>query len=438
MVAATPGGMENCSGAMMTPQTHQQNAHQQNARQQNDRRTRLIAILRDAPWLTHERALAWCQVLAVVGVAFTALRWVLAAFGILLYGDPRNVDFVSFWTASELALRGQPHFAYEPMLHQRAEQTLLGSITGYTAFFYPPPYLLLCLPLALLPFVPALFLWLGLSWAAFWRVARRFLPICISTGTGLLVLIGYPAALNNVWHGQNGFVFTALFGAGVLTLDRRPFVAGLWFGCLVGKPQLALLLVPALLLAGRWWTILGAGVSALGLAGAAMLAFGLNTWQAFLADTALARTALEQELIGSAKLQSVFAAVRLLGGGLPLAYGLQIAVALAVLTLVLVLVRRRPGGLAEGVAIAAATPLISPFILDYDLVLLALPIGWVMQQAQRTGAFLPWEKLALAAAFMLALISRTIAMKFGLPLAPLVLVAFLLVVARRVRFLPPG
>ncbi|WP_225768488.1 hypothetical protein [Inquilinus sp. Marseille-Q2685] len=74
--------------------------------------------------------------------------------------------------------------------------------------------------------------------------------------------------------------------------------------------------------------------------------------------------------------------------------------------------------------------LASPFLLDYDLLMLALPMAWLLASAQRTG-FRPWEKVVLFAAFVAPLFLRTIALRLGIPLGPPVLAALLLVVAGR-------
>ena len=75
------------------------------------------------------------------------------------------------------------------------------------------------------------------------------------------------------------------------------------------------------------------------------------------------------------KMQSAFAAVRLLGGQVMLAYAVQAVLAVAVCAVLVMLLRRRPGTTAEAPAVAAAALLISPFLLDYDLVLLAVRQG---------------------------------------------------------------
>ena len=388
--------------------------------------------LRAAPWLTRARARAWCQIFAIVCIGLTLARWGLIASGIEFLGDVRNVDFASFWAASDLALGGHPDWAYQPERHAAAQHALPGSDQGYAAFFYPPTFLLLCLPLALLGFLPALAVWLALTGAAWIAVIRRILP----AQAGWLPVLAFPPSWNNLWHGQNGFLSAALLGAGALALDRRPFIAGLWLGCLSFKPQLALVIGPALLAARRWSTLAGAATSATLLTAVSLLIFGRATWDAFLANTALARHALEAELVGSAKMASVFAAIRLLGGSVGTAYIAQALVTLPAIILVMVMAARRPGGIAEGALMAAGAMLASPFLLDYDLMLLSLPMAWLLTMGMREPGFLPWEKLALAAAFPLSLIARTLARNHGIPIAPLVCIGFLLVVARRVGSLP--
>jgi hypothetical protein len=105
-------------------------------------------------------------------------------------------------------------------------------------------------------------------------------------------------------------------------------------------------------------------------------------------------------------------------------------VALAACAGLVALQRRAFRGAAEGPAMAAAALLASPFLLDYDLLLLAIPLAWMAREGLRTG-FRPWEKLALAAAFVLPLMSRPLASTVGLPLAPIVIGAVFVLVLRR-------
>ena len=215
---------------------------------------------------------------------------------------------------------------------------------GYSAFFYPPPYLLVCLPLALLPYFASLIVWLAATGAAYWRVLRAWAGPRLDAA----VLLAFPAFLVNAGHGQNGFLSAALIGAGALWLDRRPIVAGLMFGALAYKPQLALMIPIALIASRRWTTFAAAAVSAAALCAASYLIWGEPVWRGFLDASPLARAALERHLVGDEKMQSVFAAVRLLRGPLALAYAAQAATALAAAAALFWLQRRDFRGLERG------------------------------------------------------------------------------------------
>jgi alpha-1,2-mannosyltransferase len=387
---------------------------------------RRFGALSQADWLTGKRARTWGWLLLVVTVMI-ALAWVGAAHGGLdRTGRPLGTDFTSFWAASKLALAGSPQRAYDAAAHHAQQVAIFGRDTGYAAFFYPPIFLLICLPLATLPYLAALAAWLTATGALYWRIARAWLGAAL----GAMPIFAFPAVLTNIGHGQNGFLSAALFGGGALWLERRPILAGLCLGALAYKPHLGLMIPIALAIAGRWKTFAAAGVTVVALAAASYGLFGAETWRAFLADSSLARSALEKGLVGDGKMQSAFAAVRLWGGGLGLAYGAQAAVAVSAAGGLLWLQRRAPNSSAEGPAMIAAALLASPFLLDYDLVILAAPLAWMLREGVRDG-FLSWEKTILLAAFVLPAVSRMLATEARLPLAPLVLAALFVAILRR-------
>ncbi len=389
---------------------------------------RLFATLRDGSWMTPERATIYCRILAVLTVA-AWVGWVALSHGGLdRQGEPIGTDFLSFWTASQLALSGHPADAYHVAVHYAAQRAALGGPdTGYAAFFYPPIYLLICLPLALAPYLVSLTAWLAATGAAYWQVTRRFL----GDRPGLaLPVLAYPAVLSNIGHGQNAFLSTALFGVGVLTLKKRPILAGACFGALIFKPHLGLLIPVALMAAGRWKSIVSAACTVVALMAVSTAVFGVETWRAFLANSSLARATLEQGFVDPAKMQSLFAAARLWNLPVPAAYAAQAVLTLGAAIALVALIRRRPGGEAEGPALVCAAALASPFLLDYDLTLLAIPLAWMFAQGRRTG-FLPWEKTVLAAAFILPMISRIAATHLGVPLGPPVVLALFATVVRR-------
>ncbi len=242
-------------------------------------------------------------------------------------------------------------------------------------------------------------------------------------------IVAFPAVLSNVGHGQNGFLTAALLGTGALIHERRPWLAGALFGALIIKPHLAILVPIFLLMAGNWRSIIAAALSATGLCLLSLLIFGVSAWQAFFETSEVARAVLSQELVSFAKLQSAFAAIRLVGGSSELAIAGQL-VMFALAVGALWIVRRCGAGPANGAAFVCATPLATPFVLDYDLTMLAVPLAWLFARAMREG-FLPWERLLLLAGFLLPLFARSVAMTTHISITTLVVSGLMLCVVRR-------
>lgn len=398
----------------------------------------IVSALRDAQWLSADRGMAWARVLALASV-FAGLLFVVLTHGGSApdpWRRPLATDFVSFWTAAKLALGDAPQTAWNPAAHAAVQHASFGSDAGfepaYYAFFYPPPFLLICLPLAVLPYGAAAMVWLGVTGAACFAVIRALLP---KRWPAALVFLAFPAVLMNSAHGQNGALATALLGSAALQLDKRPWLAGACLGTMCFKPQLALLVIPALIAARRWHALAWAGGVAGGLSLAPLLVFGEAAWRGFLGIAPFARAALEDGEVGFAKMVSTFAAARVLGAGLIGAWGAQTLVSLAALVAALTVAHRIPGAAPEGATLAAAGCLVTPFLLDYDLMLLGVPLAWVAAEAERSG-YLPWERVTLAIAFLLPLVARSLATLAGVPVAPLVLIALLGLVVRRAHLAP--
>ena len=395
--------------------------------------TELILGWREASFLHGGRVLAWGRVLAVLAVAGLVALAAVTHLGTRPdpFGRPFGTDFSSFWAAGKLALAGSAAASWDPAAHAAAERSQFSPDAGfapdYYAFFYPPPFLLLCAPLALLPYGFGLIVWLAATGAAYVGAVRALLP---RAWPGLLAPLAMPAFLTNAGHGQNAALSAALFGVACAQMDRRPCLAGACLGALCFKPQLALPILPALLAAGRWRTLAAAGASA-GLLGLlSLLIFGPAPWQHFMAAGALARVALESGAVGFGKMVSPFAAVRLLGGPVALAWAVQAIASIGACVAATLAASRRCTGAAELATLAAAACVATPFLLDYDLLILAVPMAWVAAEAE-ASLYLPWEKAALAAAALLPLVARPLALAAGIPTAPLVTAAMLAIVLRR-------
>ncbi len=384
--------------------------------------------LRDAPWLNAERVRAY-------GAAYLILAlYILGDTLVDLLGwrggPPGDADFLSFHAASRLALGGQAPAAWDRAAHALAQTASQGTPGRYFAFFYPPTYLLLCLPLGLLPLLPAMLAWVVATGAAFFVLLRAWLP-----GAGVVALVlavMAPASVLNAVHGQNAFLTGALLAVAGLAMDRRPGLAGLALATLAFKPQLGLLVIPALL-AARRWAVLG-WASAAGLAWllVSWLAFGTAAWQAFLARLPDAGAAMASGELATWQLQSVLAMARTLGLGVVAAQVLQGAVAVAVVLAVVWALRSRPGGRAEVAAVAAGAPLVTPFVLSYDMLVLLIPTAFLLAQARR-GGFSPWEKAGVALAWLLPGMSLGFGIGAGLSFGALAPAILVVLVLRRIR-----
>ena len=93
-----------------------------------------IVWLRDADWLTRDRASAYVKILFFMTVA-AALLWIaLAEGGVDRAGKPLGTDFVSFWAASQIALSGRPAAVYDIATHQAAQSALFSRDGGEIRF----------------------------------------------------------------------------------------------------------------------------------------------------------------------------------------------------------------------------------------------------------------------------------------------------------------
>ncbi|WP_425229737.1 glycosyltransferase family 87 protein [Sphingomonas sp.] len=365
--------------------------------------------LRSGTWLTTDRAHRF----AIVSVAMTvlAIGWlVLTAHGTVdLWGRPVGTDFSNVWTAGQMAGAGRAAAAWDWPQHYAAQQALHGRGVPFYGWHYPPPFLLVATVLAWLPYVASYLVYQAVTLVAAWLVTRRIAP-----GAGLVAL-GYPAVFVCLGHGQNGFLTAALLGGGLLALERRPVLAGVLFGCLCYKPQFAPVL-PLLLLMGRHWRATGtAVVTALALVALTTGIWGVEVWTAFARSLTLTRTVvIEGADTGAYKIVSAFAAVRLNGGGVALAYGVQAIVSATAVIAAAVTAWRGPPAMRNAI-VCAATLLATPYAFDYDMVVLGLAIAFLAADAQASG-WRDWEKTALALAWIAPLVGRAVAQATGLPL----------------------
>jgi hypothetical protein len=122
--------------------------------------------------------------------------------------------------------------------------------------------------------------------------------------------------------------------------------------------------------------------------------------------------------------------VRMWGGGIDLAYAMQGAMMLATAAALAWLWRSRAAFPLKAAALLIGTVLATPYVLDYDLMLLAPAIAILAADAMDRD-FAPYEKTALAVLWLMPLVARTVAMTTLIPLAVPVMVFGFVVMLRR-------
>jgi len=377
-------------------------------------------------WLNKRRLRAYPW-LFLAAFAMIAGYWMVQSqAGLDVEGKPVGYDFVSFWSASTLALEGEAEASYQPERILETGRRAIPDLETQFIWSYPPTFHLLVLPLGLLPFIWAYLLWFFVWLVPFVLVIRRLAP----APETLMLALAFPGTLLNLAQGQNGLMIAALFGGAMLWLRPRPVLAGILIGLMSCQPHFGLL-IPIALICGRHWTAFAAAaVTTLALAAVSLLAFGEQDWLAFFANLEFATAVLEEGRLPLAKMPSAFAALRLLGAPVDLAYLAQILLALAtVVTVALVWWWPVPLPLAAAVLSSGAL-LVSPHINDHDLALLAVPIALLAWHGRQEG-WLRGEREILAVAWLAPVLTALVAGPTHLQVGFLCLLAIFALAVKR-------
>ena len=340
------------------------------------------------------------------------------------WGRPLGVDFSGIWVAGHAVLEGHPALPYDNAAHAAAQLATFGVPELFLPWPYPPFFLAIAAGLASLPYLVALLVWQGLTLPLYLlAVAAAVRSSAIGRPAALLAALAFPAVAINLVHGQNGFLSAGLLGLGGLLLPRRPIVAGVLLGLLAYKPHLFVVVPVAMLAAGCWRAACAAAVTFLAMTVATLVAFGPAPWLAFAANLAFTRQViLEGGGIESYKLQSAFAAVRLFGGPLQLAYAAQGLVAAITIGALAWLWRGDCDHRLKVAGLSVAAVLATPYVLDYDLVILGPAIAALAAVGMQRG-FISYGKTLLAVAWAVPLGARVIACHMPCPIGFMMLAA---------------
>lgn len=382
-------------------------------------------------WLDRERVRVYSMVALVCYAVYFGI-WCVRADVLKVEGVfPLGGDFVVFWSAAQLTLQGTPLDVYDiATLHKLEVATvpLIAANNAILPWFYPPTFLLFVLPFGLLPYWLAVPVFFGVSVGAFLSVVRRIVP----WREAWLPCVAFPGIAVVLATGQNALLLAACAGLALTKLQSRPVVAGMLLALLTLKPQLALMVPVALVCARAWKTLAAMALTTLGLAAVALGAFGLQSFEAFLHNAGFARSVVESGAVILARMPTAFALVKMLHGGVVLAYALHLAVALGAAGVVVYAWRRPCAFALQASALLVATLLASAYLYDYDLAFLGLVIAWFGTHAWRQG-WLPGERELLVLLWLLPLAGMLLIQSIGFQLMPVILLLALVQIARRIH-----
>jgi hypothetical protein len=286
-------------------------------------------------------------------------------------GNTLGYDFAAYRMAGTRFLDGLPIYDRSP-----------DAAGGYGLFLYPPPFVLLAVPFALLPSGIATIVWLGVVVAAL-LVALAILPVDARTRWLVLLLAGLSwPVVYAIKLGQAGPLVLLAFAVGWRALDRP---TGLGLSAALGtilKLQPAIVL-PWSALTGRWRAA-ATGLVALAVAAVvATLVVGIQPWSDYVA---LLRgvndpiTTAHNFTPGALAYQS--------GLTVPAAAVLQAVSSVAVVVVMLVAIRWSTAP-ASYVALVPASQLLSPVLWDHYALLLLLPTAYLLARGQAWAILIP-------------------------------------------------
>ncbi|MCO5398529.1 glycosyltransferase family 87 protein [Ralstonia soli] len=390
-------------------------------------------------WITLDRVRVYSAAMLVLFAVFLVTwGWVTKGFTDTSVSRP-GTDFGVFWGASYLALGQGSMRVYD--LHQLSavvaeHGTLQGGSTLILPWLYPPTFLLMVLPFSLVPLAFSYVLFLLITSYVYLR------SVAALTGAGTILrhglwlpVLASPATIITVLMGQNSLLTAGTAAFAVYWLDRRPVLAGLFIGLLAIKPQFALLFPLVLIVSRSWSAFVSAALTTSVFTGVSVAVCGWETLPAFLDGMRwVQENYVENSGAGQITwygMSTLFSAARLLSVSVAGAYLVQAIVALVGIGALIHVWRRTAQPGLRAASLVIATMLVTPYLRPYELTWLGIAIAGVVGDGVQHGLS-KGEKVLLVLAWLLPLFEYANPFLKLPQLGPLVLIAMLLLILRRV------
>ncbi|MES1156664.1 MAG: glycosyltransferase family 87 protein [Alphaproteobacteria bacterium] len=340
--------------------------------------------------------------------------------GMVVNNQPLFGDYIAFWSAGKMALAGHADQVHNTQALFAQHKVAIPTLTVVAPWNSPPTWLLVCAVFALLPYPAAAVTFLVFSGVIYFIAARKWLP----DARALIFAATLPAAVYEIGSVQTGILISALAGLAIIWMDRRPIVSGVLMGLLTFKPHLAVLWPVLLFLSKRWRALAVAIATALTFALVAAVIYGPESYVRFAHNLHYAYSLFTDRKVSLRTFASLYGDLRALGVPHWLALASHSANAAAAFV-VACYVFLRGDRTTQGIALCAATMMLSPYLFFYDSTLLGLAaamlwpprnkfeafavvMGWAAGLTVATGAWAPIPVCPFAAWMLLgAALART-------------------------------
>ncbi|MDB5702090.1 MAG: hypothetical protein JWL66_2289 [Sphingomonadales bacterium] len=333
-------------------------------------------------------------------------------------------DFANYWVAAHLAADGKVAVIFGPHPRYFAHMVAaMGPGFPWHNWSYPPHYLLMIMPLALVGYKTGMVLFLAATGALFFTGLNAFM----GRRDNLALLAVAPLVVVNLWSVQNGFLTSGLILWVLALRDKRPVLAGICLGAMTIKPQLGVLLLLLPIIERRWLVLLTAALTTVALVLASAWAFGTGAWVGFVRDILPDQADVMANYVGAwlTMAPSTFAGARLMGLTSSTALLVHLVVALPTLILTVFCIAQRPG--QRNIILPVAIFLIVPYTMNYDLGIVGAAIALFIRQQENAGRQIPHLQQAILALGMLSPILTMVVGLSGFSIAPVILLLVLAV-----------
>jgi hypothetical protein len=333
-----------------------------------------------------------CAVVVVLAWGLNRGEWVIRP-----NGELGNIDFCWIWVSGHFATSSDPSRIYDHAVYSAAQNIFYrpGECLFLHQYVYPPTFLFFTYPLGLMPYLIAFAMWVIITFVVYEAAVYAIISRPVAA---LIAAIGPGVVLKNIQLGHNGFLTAGMIGLSLVSMERRPWLSGMLLGLLTYKPQFGVLFPLALLAARNWRALGGAAAATLTLGIVAAIAFGYETWPAFIDSLLDRNSGLSPDEQVDLRLQSVYGLLHWLGASAGISWTMHLCVALiAALAVWVVWLKPVPHALKAAILCIAAV-IFTPYLLGYDLCILSIAVAFLVKDGMSRG-FLPGERTGMLICF---------------------------------------